>query len=254
MPVAQATIDKTKGRYAIAYPFRPGQSTVRLSYEIPYPSNSANVPVASPYAAGRLLVVAPPSVQITGAGLQPSGQEQGMSLYVRENFAANTALTVNVAGTAAPPSDAAAASGQTQSAPEGTTGNIQVVPGRLDTLKWPLIGGFLFLFLLGAIWLWKKPVVAVPVNVAGQAQLPAAARDPVERALTRTVAPAPAQAAPAAAANLKELDAQVGTSLDALKERLFKLELRRQAGTISEAEYAQDRARAEQVLRDLLRG
>jgi hypothetical protein len=46
----------------------------------------------------------------------------------------------------------------------------------------------------------------------------------------------------------------VGTSLDALKDTLFRLELRRQAGTISEAEYTQERARTEKVLRDLVRG
>jgi hypothetical protein len=56
------------------------------------------------------------------------------------------------------------------------------------------------------------------------------------------------------AASLAEVDAAIGTSLDTLKERLFRLELRHQAGTISEAEYAQERARAEKVLRDLVRG
>jgi hypothetical protein len=50
------------------------------------------------------------------------------------------------------------------------------------------------------------------------------------------------------------VDAAIGTSLDALKERLFRLELRRQAGTITEQEYAQERARAEKILRDLVRG
>ena len=37
MPVVQAPIDKTKGHFAIAYAFRPGENTVRYSYEIPYP-------------------------------------------------------------------------------------------------------------------------------------------------------------------------------------------------------------------------
>src|SRR5207245_1682408 len=138
--------------------------------ELPYASNSANVPVASPYAAGRLLVVAPPAVQITGAGLQPSGQEQGMNLYIRENFAANTPLTVGVSGTAPPSAEANAGTAQGRDAQEAPTGNIQVVPGRLDALKWPLIGGFAFLFLLGAVWLWKKPVGAVSVSVGDAVQ------------------------------------------------------------------------------------
>jgi hypothetical protein len=54
--------------------------------------------------------------------------------------------------------------------------------------------------------------------------------------------------------NLEKVDAAVATSLDALKEQLFRLELRHQAGTISDADYAAERARAEKVLRDLVRG
>jgi hypothetical protein len=53
---------------------------------------------------------------------------------------------------------------------------------------------------------------------------------------------------------MADVDAAVGVSLDALKDTIFRLELRRQAGTISEEEYKQERARAEKVLRDLVRG
>jgi len=250
MPVTQAPIEKNRGRYAIAYAFRPGQSTLRLSYEIPYAGNSASVQMTSPYAAARLLVVAAPSVQIAGGGLQPGGQEQGMNIYVRENLSADTAVTLSVAGTAAPPSDANAggAQGGDSGGQESAGANVQVVPGRLDALKWPLIGGFALLFLLGAYWLSRKQVVAVPVAVgppmaATTPAVPAVASGPSSSAGQVNTAP-----------SLKEMDAQIGTSLDALKERLFRLELRRQAGTISEQEYAQERALAEQVLRELLRG
>ena len=53
---------------------------------------------------------------------------------------------------------------------------------------------------------------------------------------------------------MSQVDAAVNTSLDSLKDTLFRLELRRQAGTMSEEEYARERAKAEKVLRDLLRG
>jgi hypothetical protein len=251
MPVVQAPIDKTGGKYAIAYAFRPGESTVRYSYELPYAGNAATVPVESSYGAGRLLVVAPPTMQISGAGLQPGGQEQGMNIYGRENVAANTALSVSVAGTAPPPTDNNAPAGQGRDAPENASGNIQVIPGRLDVLKWPLIGGFAVLFALGAFLLARKPVaIAVPVGGGGSAAVPVAA----SMALASQSPPARAQSAPMPAANLTEMDAQVGTSLDSLKDKLFRLELRRQAGTITEEEYARERSRAEQVLRDLLRG
>jgi hypothetical protein len=43
-------------------------------------------------------------------------------------------------------------------------------------------------------------------------------------------------------------------SLDELKDILFKLELRREAGTITEAEYISERDRVQQILRDLVKG
>src|SRR5712671_1501159 len=83
MPVVQAPIDKSKGKFAIAYALRPGQSTVRYSYEVPYPGDTATVKVATVYPSVRLLVVASPTMQISGDGLQSGGQEQGMSVYGR---------------------------------------------------------------------------------------------------------------------------------------------------------------------------
>jgi hypothetical protein len=60
--------------------------------------------------------------------------------------------------------------------------------------------------------------------------------------------------ASAPAADLPGIERDVQDSLDGLKDRLFRLELRRQAGTISEEEYARERARTEQILRELVRG
>jgi hypothetical protein len=52
MPVVQATIDKSKNHYAIAYAFRPGDNTVRYSYELPYSNNAAFVLCRSTLAGG----------------------------------------------------------------------------------------------------------------------------------------------------------------------------------------------------------
>jgi hypothetical protein len=177
-------------------------------------------------------------MQISGEGLESGGLEQGMSVYGRENVAANSVIAVNVSGTAPPlQAGGSESGGGGQSGREAEaaapTANIQSVPGRLDVLKWPLIAGFVGIFALGAMLLARKPVVAV----AGDA--------PAERGATATASTSKA---------LSQVDAAVGTGLDALKDQMFRLELRRQAGTISEEEYAQERARAEKVLRDLVRG
>jgi hypothetical protein len=253
MPVVQAPIDKGKNKYAIAFAFRPGESEVRLSYEVPYPNSSATVKLPTAYA-GRLLVVAPPSVQLTGDGLEMAGQEQGMNIYERSNVAAGTMITVTLSGTAPPPS--AANSGGMGGAPgraENVQGGdaaaaIQSVPGRLDSLKWPLIGGFCVLFILAAILLARKPVAATVVAPETTAAAPVLRPQPARISTEKASITASNGDA------LASIDRETSNSLDALKDQLFRLELRRQAGTISDEEYSRERAKAEQVLRDLVRG
>jgi len=251
MPVVQATIDRGKNRYAVAFAFRPGESGVRYSYKLPYPGNTATVKISTVYAGGRLMVVAPPTVQLSGDGLTPAGQEQGMSIYERSGVPTNTTISVSLSGTAPPPSAAGggdSGSPGDQNVQQGTAAvgaNIQQIPGRLDVLKWPLIAGFLGVFALGAILLARKPVTVV-------ASLPTGEREDAP-----SLKPTRKQTATKSQENqasLAQVDAAVSTSLDALKDTIFRLELRRQAGTISEEEYARERARAEKVLRDLVRG
>ena len=256
MPVVQAPIDKKNNHYSIAYAFRPGASRVRYSYEIPYPGNTATVKISTIYPGGRLIVVAPPTVQVSGQGLAAGGQEQGMSVYGRDDVPAGTIVAVNLSGTAPPP-DAGGGADQGQQGRDAQQGGgeavgvgIQQVPGRLDALKWPVIIGFVSVFALGAILLARKPVVVVAGGVPLEESTVAARPEKAKSPKASASRPSPASGS----TSLAEVDAVIGTSLDALKERLFRLELRHQAGTISEEEYAQERARAEKVLRDLVRG
>ncbi len=251
MPVVQTTIDHGKNRYAVAFAFRPGESGVRYSYKLPYPGNTATVKIPCVYPEGRLMVVAPPTVQVTGDGLQPAGQEQGMNLYERASVPANAMVTVDLSGTAPPPSAGASADSGGQGggdAPQGGAqqgASIQAIPGRLDVLKWPLIAGFAGVFALGAILLARKPVAVIASVAGGEARQLSKAELAKDSSSSEMRSPSGA---------MSQVDAAVNMSLDSLKDTLFRLELRRQAGTISEEEYGRERARAEKVLRDLLRG
>ncbi len=253
MPVVQATIDKTKNRYAIAFAFRPGESGMRYSYEMPYAGNTATLKLPTVYPGAKLLILAPPTMQISGEGLVPGGQEQGMNIYGRDSVPANTVLAVSVSGTAPPPSAAGGADpGQpgTDGQRDGPTASpvtVQQIPGRLDVLKWPLVAGFIGVFALLAVLLARRPVVAVAGG--GSAEIADA-----PSARSKKSPPRAPDSPQSAAPGLAEVDAAVSMSLDSLKDQIFRLELRRQAGTISEEEYARERARAEKVLRDLVRG
>ncbi|MFY9529729.1 MAG: hypothetical protein WBC04_11595 [Candidatus Acidiferrales bacterium] len=240
MPVVQGTIDKGKNRDAIAFAFKPGENGVRLSYQLPYPGNQTTLHTASPYAAQRVLVVAVPSVQVTGAGFAPAGTEQGFSIYARDSVPANTAIDISVSGTAPPPSDNGGAAGGDASQDPSVNSRSQApgeaataLPARLDSLKWILVAGFGALFALGAVWLWRRPQFAGAAPAAG-----GVANTPVRKA---------SQA-------MADVEREARGSLEELKEQIFRLELRRQAGTISEDDYVRQREQIEKTLRDLVRG
>ncbi len=257
MSVPQASIDKGKGRYAIAYPFRPGETSIRLSYEIAYPGNAASVKLPATYGGLKMLVVAPPGVSVSGDGLKSAGQEQGMMVYTHEPLAAKASLLLQLSGIGnARAADAGGAQGQ-QGGQEGNSRteseNIQVVPGRLDDLKWPLMIGLAALFALGAVLLSRKQVV-VAAGPAGELEdVPIAPRKASAK-VGKPVTAAGAAPTGDTASGVGEVNAQVSANLDALKETIFRLELRKQAGTISEEEYARERARVEKLLRDLVHG
>jgi Carboxypeptidase regulatory-like domain len=293
MPVVQGTIDKGKNKMAIAFPFRPGESGVRLSYKVPYSGNHITLHNVSPYSSERLIIAAPPSVQISGAGITATGQDQGFNVYMRDNVAANAPVEISVSGTAPMPS-----ASQGGGAPAGASGaagggddsqnpsvnsradaaassdapsvSATTIPARLDGLKWILTGGFVSIFILGFAYLWLRPQPAGTADAAWttEADVPTprsakkSAARPVPAATYAAQASAPASnsmssspdASRGAVETIADVDSAVRGSLDELKNNIFRLELRRQAGTISEEDYARERARVEKALRDLVQG
>jgi hypothetical protein len=246
MPITQASIDKGKGRFAIAYPFRPGQTDVRLSYELPYAQNAATVKLPATYAGSKLLVVVPPGVTAAGAGLTAAGQEQGMMVYTHESLAAKGVLTVSLSGVATgqPAADDQGSGQGGSGAQEGNSrqGGQEVIaaPSRLNDFKWYLFAGLAALFAMGALLLSRKQVVVAGV---GEDAIPGKAK-PVAKAVGK------GKNVGAAA----EVEQSVAASMDALKEQIFRLELRRQAGTISEEDYASEKAKFDKLLRDMVQG
>ena len=256
MDVPLASIEKGKGRFAVAYAFRPGVTNIRLSYELPYLGAKATVKFPASFPGMKLLVVAPVGVALTGDGLVAAGQEQGMLVFSHEPLAAKAALTVTISGvgsasqvadTGGAPDQSGGQSGMPPQEGNSRTGgqDIQAVPGRLDVLKWPILIGFAALFALGAVVLSRKQIVVAPAGMEDNDE-------------TATPVPSKKKASPAgtktAPPTVAAVTAEVTSSLDALKDSIFRLELRRQAGTISEEDYARERAVMEKTLRDLVRG
>ncbi|HEV2388769.1 MAG TPA: hypothetical protein VGS20_16115 [Candidatus Acidoferrales bacterium] len=259
MPVVQGTVDKGNNTYAVVFPFRPGQNGVRLSFRLDYAAQKASLRLPAMYRVETAMLLAPPAVQVTADGFAAAGNEHGWNVFTRQNVAAGTAMSISVSGNGPPPTDngdqgqasgAQAGAGDAGASPS-VTPVAQALPPRLDSLRWILIAGFASLFLLGAVWLWwKSRSPALAAAAAGSvSSTPAAAPKAVQRKTPSSVS-----GSAAITELLAGVDRDLRHSVDEIKDLLFRLELRRQAGTLSEEDYHAQRQRAENALRELLRG
>ncbi len=239
MPVVQGTIDKGGNRYAIDFPFLPGDNGVRFSYEVTYPGSQTTLQLSSLYSSGAAMLLVPPAVTVSANGFSQAGSEHGWTVYSRSKVGAGVPMTISVSGSGPPPGQNADANGGDSSGGQGgaPTPVAQALPPRLNSLKWILIAGFGSLFLLGAAFLWWK------------------SRQPGMALASAAIAGVPASAPPAPVAPTQPGgEQQLRQSVDDIKETLFRLELRRQAGTIPEEEYQAQRQRMEKALRELVKG
>ena len=258
MGVVQTTIDKGKGRKAIDFPFRPGTNLVRVTYSLPYPDNSLTFKTSSPYPANNVAFFAPPPMQVVASGFNAAGQTQGFNAYMKSMVAPNTEVSAMISGTAPPPPQSEGGAGgasadssdnaqnpsvnsRVDSASTPTSATITTLPARLDSLKWIVVGGFVALFALGVVFVMRQPALAI-AGAHVQVDLPASKLAGQSRKAAR------------AASTVSDLDGAVSSSLDQLKDALFRLELRREARTISEDDYARERQRLDQRLRELVQG
>jgi len=260
MSVQQASIDKGKGKYAIAFAFRPGQTSVRLSYDLPYSNNTASVRLPATYAGSKLLIVAPPGVTITGDGVTAAGQEQGMMVYTHDPLPAKGVASVSLSGVSTAPAGGDQSQGQEGNSRQDQGPQVIAAPSRLDDFKWYVFAGLAALFAMGALLLSRKQVIVTPgpndeevAPVVKPAKAKKAAPSPTPAAPRANPVPA-APAASAANHAAQQVDQHVAVTMESLKEQIFRLELRRQAGTISEQDYAREKAKFDQILRDMVQG
>jgi hypothetical protein len=222
---------------------------------VPYTGNQAQIRESSTYDSQRVLLVIPPTMQISSTGFNAAGTEQGFNVFSKETVKAGNGFDVSVSGTAPPPSEASASgsssgdqvNGRDSGAPEST---LETAPARLGDEKWILLGGLAAIFAVGVGLLLRKPVIE---EASAPVPSPTPKGRKAQRAAQQTkVAPSAPPAAPVAP--MERVTLEVNSNLDSLKDTLLRLELRRQAGTITDADYALERGRAEQLLRDLVQG
>jgi hypothetical protein len=255
MPVNTAPVpdDKVKGKFYFVFPLRPGETRFQVAYHLAY-SGEATL---KPKVAGKLehfAVMLPKSMEF-GAKAQgvysPVKDEDGQSnLQVATQVTPGKELTFRVSGTGVladqqqggqqgqggqQEAGAGGAMGGDAAAgrPGGGLGTPEGTPDPIHKYRWAILAGCLALLAAGGGW------------VATRSQ-PAVLPPPAAAAAPKIVAP---QAAPQVAAPPVPRSAML---LEGLKEELFQLEVERQQGRISGAEYQNAKSALDQTLQRAL--
>jgi 5-hydroxyisourate hydrolase-like protein (transthyretin family) len=251
MPVRSAPVPVgDPNHYTFIFPIRPGETRFQVSYRLPYKGSLAFTPKPA-MTTDTIAVMMPKSMTFKAAPsapYTPVTEETTAQTYVARNVSPSEPLGFTVSGTGQLPRDDSAPAND-QSTTQGATGAVNSAPvtsandtrpgiglnnpidpeGTNDPwakYKWWIIGGLGLALAAGAGVMLKSP--APKPAVAG--------------------ATAPDLAAPTYAA---AATAPTGV-LAALKEELFALETDRLQGTLSESEYAEQKAALEVLMRRAL--
>jgi hypothetical protein len=263
---AEAVPQKEKGRYAIAFPLRPGETQFQLEYTLPY-TGSAKFDPKPLYPAEHFVVVLPKSMKfepasgVTAFKSMNDPNSPDTVVQVAQQTHPGQALGFAISGTGTISDQPAQASGggpmnenpQTESnRPGGGLGAPIDAPDPLDKYRWPIIGAFVVLLGIGG-WIVTKRQGAVSAASGSGARtalsgpLVAPITGPGAASISGSKARSSAQAE-AAPPIPTPAPSKSSMLLEGLKEELFQLEIERKQGKISQQDYEKAKAALDQTL------
>ncbi len=239
-----------KDHYAFNFPIQPDDgdkdTMFQVSYAVPYTDSKFTFQSVVTLPADNFAILLPKSMTFTpgaGANFKPVNEDPNVQTFLMRNAAANTPVAFTISGEGAIPREAqggegggqgAQAAGPAGSTPGGGIGEPINTPDPLTKYKWWIVGGIILLLVAGAAFLLRKPA-GVPTG------MPLPPAEPID--------------APFASATYTPAQPAGGKNalLNALKEELFAIESEKIAGTLSAADYAEQKAALETVLKRALK-
>lgn len=242
---------KQKNHYAFTFPLRPGETRFQIAYHLPY-SGDATLSPQNLIPFDHFVTVIPQSMTFeakNASQFSPMADQPGTTVQVATNIRPGQDLSFRIAGTGLMPADdqqgqqasaqGGAMGGTQRTGPGGGLGPPIDAPDPLSRYRWWILLGLAIVMAGGAYLASTRGPAPAQAAAAGST----AARVPLDTpAPLRTGTSTPAQA-PASTAD---------TFLAAMKEELFQLEIERQQGQISAAEYEQQKAALDQTLKRAL--
>jgi len=262
---AKMDADGPKGHYSFNLPIEPDDgekdTMFQIGYTLPYPGGKYTFRPAVTLPADNIAVLLPKQMTFTpGAGLdfKPVDQDPSVQTFLLKNAAPGQAIAFTLSGEGQIPRQPAqgdagggqdgggqsvAANGQ----PGGGIGPPIDTPDPLSKYKWWILGALTLLLATAAAFLLRRPALAVAGAPAAafSVQPASGAASPVANG---------AEFVPAPAGSVRLTPAGKNAALlNVLKEELFDLESEKIAGTLSAADYAEQKAALEVVLRRALK-
>ncbi len=244
------------GHYQFDFPIQPDEgekdTLFQLNYHVAY-SGTYTFHPQIPLPADNVAVLLPLSIKFkteSGSGYQSVPQDPGIQTMLVKNMTPGRPLDFTISGTGSMPREQQGAQGgqqsQAQGAPSGPGGGIGEpinTPDPLSKYKWWMLGGIGVLLATVAGFLLRKPM-GVPAH-----------EPPVDitlRSVART-----ARAGAAAAQQMRAAPAARASGgsnlLEVLKEEMFALETQKASGTISDTDYAEQKAALATMLKRALK-
>jgi hypothetical protein len=230
-----------KGRYAFAFPLRPGQTEFQVSYHLPY-SGKATVDPKLIYPLDHFVVIMPQSIQFSPAapGIYEDKQPPntpGAIAEVASKARPDQMLTFEISGNGILQDNSSAEENQgaapaanapgSDTRPGGGLGPPIDAPDPLQKYRWYILGGFAAMLAAGAVYIsLRSKRVAIP-NFASAIETADRESEP-------------------------QLARRAGL-LDALKEEMFQLEMDHKQGRIPQEEYAKAKAALDLTLERALK-
>jgi hypothetical protein len=234
--------DGPKGHYSFNFPIQPDDgdkdTQFQVTYTLPYSSGKLDFKPVVTLPAENVAVIMPKSMSITSSDFKPVNSDPGVLTFLAKNAAPGKALAFTVSGTGSLPREqqgGQADNGQQAAAPTnqpgGGIGTPINTPNPLSKYTWWILGGLALLLIAAAAFLLRNPAGTISYATVQSSA-------------------APGQLAPGFAATPASRNVAL---LSVLKDEMFEIESERIAGTLSNSDYAEQKAALEIVLKRALK-
>ena len=256
-PIAAQTepVPGNQDHYVFSFPLRPGETQFQVAYHLPYSGQQAILTLPVLHDSQHVVAILPTSMQFSGSGAQfsPMAEDKTANVQVASNVPAGARVAMSISGigvlpdenpqqgsegnSAGQPGESAGAQGDaagTQAnampsqGPGGGLGAPIDAPDPLSRYRLPLLGVFAALLIAGGVLVARRRPAEVAAAAGGALVVVQ------EQPVSQVNATASRRSSPL---------------LEGIKEELFQLELDRQQGRISEADYADAKAALDKTLK-----